>query len=497
MTPRRDDHVSPPPKPLAADPVRGLRETLATLRTAPNACRSLQDVCDALSGLLGCQLVVLNLVSADGMRIVATSGPGAGHPRLGRLSQVDDWHRMLEASLRTGELRLCRDPRPFLAENPPDDDESQGLPPVADQHWGPLSVLIAPMWSFEGDLVGALTLEGAAGQLLPDELMLTVLEMFTAQVGAVICQQRLAELAAADHQALTLSEERYRLAFDNAPIGIAEFTTGPQGLLVGRINRAAARLFGVDALEARDRRVDEVFGVAEGEPLGRLMGSMLGEGHRSLRVELPFLRSDGSQFWGLMKAAMLPTAAGRGGIVCQVLDITESRTDAMALAERAQHDPLTGLANRFVVLNRLDDVVHRAGEEGTTGALLFCDLDNFKIVNDEQGHLAGDQVLAELAHRIGSVVRADDTASRFGGDEFVIVAYPASLTAATRLGDRVAEALAEPMVLNESVLQVTVSIGIAVITGAVEPAEVLRRADAAMYEVRSRQLRPTFVVDTA
>jgi diguanylate cyclase (GGDEF)-like protein len=184
-------------------------------------------------------------------------------------------------------------------------------------------------------------------------------------------------------------------------------------------------------------------------------------------------------------------------VLCQVLDITKTHADNLALEQRARHDPLTGLPNRVVVLDRLTEVVRETAASGLKGALLFCDLDNFKTVNDEHGHLVGDEVLAELAHRLGTVLRSEDIAGRFGGDEFVIVAYPVTSGNAKALGDRVAEALSEPMVFNGTVLRVSVSIGIAVITGAVEPAEVLRRADAAMYAVRSRRHRPTFVVETA
>jgi diguanylate cyclase (GGDEF)-like protein len=214
-------------------------------------------------------------------------------------------------------------------------------------------------------------------------------------------------------------------------------------------------------------------------------------------VEARLQSADGTDLWGLVRAAPLPDIAGRSGLLCQILDITESRAGVEALEERARRDPLTGLPNRIVVLDRLAEVVHDAAASQLTGALLFCDLDNFKTINDEQGHLVGDDVLAELSHRLGSVVREEDTAGRFGGDEFVIVSYPVTAGAAKALGDRVSEALSEPMVCNSSVLSVSVSIGIALITGSVEPAEVLRRADAAMYAVRSRRHRPTFVVDTA
>jgi diguanylate cyclase (GGDEF)-like protein/PAS domain S-box-containing protein len=458
---------------------------------------SLQDVCDALSELLDCYLVTLSLVEGDGMRVVACSGMADGTPVLGRVSSLDRWQRMLDESQRWGDLRFCRDPRAYVGkvvyEHSDDDVTLLG----DEEHWGSLNLLVAPMVSTTGDLVGAVTLDCPAGELLPDELMLTVLELFTAQAGIAIYQAQLAEKGVADHLALRLSEERYRLAFDNAPIGIAELSADSRNVNVSRVNRAVARMLGVNTFEVRNQPVDEVFRVHDGDPLGDKLSELMGADARALTMEARLVRSDGSDFWGLLRAAPLPDISGRAGIILQILDITQSRADTLALAQRARHDPLTGLPNRLVVLERLDQVVDDAARSGLMGALLFCDLDNFKTINDERGHLIGDEVLTELANRLGSMVRTDDTAGRFGGDEFVVVSYPATAGSAKALGDRVSETLSAPLIVGDDVLQVTVSIGIAVITGSVDSAEVLRRADAAMYAVRSRRHRPAFVVDTA
>jgi diguanylate cyclase (GGDEF)-like protein/PAS domain S-box-containing protein len=482
---------------LAADSVRRLRDTLSMLYAAPDARQSLQDVCDAISELLDCRLVVLCLAESDGMEVVAHSGDEDGESILGNRSDLDDWHRMLDESIKWGELRFCRDPRTYIGKQVDEshDDELQLY--GDDERWGSLNILVAPLWSPEADLVGAIALDCAAGERLPDELMRTILELFTAQAAVAIHQQRLADSAAADHLALRLSEERYRLSFDNAPIGMAELASTSDGVIVARVNRAASRMLGVSTFWARDKHVDEVFAVVEGESLGDQMAQLLEEDRHELRVEALLRRPDGSKFWGLVQAAPLPDIAGRASILCQVLDISEARASTEALEVQARHDPLTGLPNRSVVLNRLDDVVESAASQGVTGALLFCDLDGFKAINDEQGHLVGDEVLSELSIRLDGVVRKEDTVGRFGGDEFVVVAYPLGLSAAKALADRISDTLSQPIVVDGGVLRVQVSIGIAVITGSVEASEVLRRADSAMYAVRSRRHRPTFVVDTA
>jgi diguanylate cyclase (GGDEF)-like protein/PAS domain S-box-containing protein len=483
---------------LAAASVRRLRESLTTLHSAPDPHESLQDVCDALNDLLTCHLAVVNLVVDDRMVVAAYSGTADGSPLEGRFSALERWYRMLDESESWGELRFCRDPRPYIENIVYEHHADPILLMGDDESWGSLNLLIAPMWSTEGDLVGAVTFDCPAGEPLPDELMLTVLEMFTAQAGIAIHQSRLAARAAADHLALQLSEERYRLAFDNAPVGIIELTADDGRVMVGRVNQAVARMLGVTTLDVRDKLLDDVFQVIEGEPIGPQLVELMSDDRRAATIETRLRRADGSDFWGLLRAAPLPeTGGGRAGVICQIVDITKNRADAQALEQRARHDPLTGLPNRLVVLDRLTEVVRDAATTGNKGALLFCDLDNFKTVNDEHGHLVGDDVLAELAHRLGGVLRKEDIAGRFGGDEFVLVTYPVTAGNAKALGDRVSQALSEPMVFDGTVLRVSVSIGIAVITGSVEPAEVLRRADAAMYAVRSRRHRPAFVVETA
>lgn len=467
------------------------------LYAAPDARQSLRHVCEAISELLDCRSVVLSLADEDGMSIGSSYGGDPGSTLGAQPADIEDWHRMLDESLRWGELRFCRDSRPYVGGADAVASSRDEEPLADDEHWGAHSLLIAPMWSPDGGLVGAIALTCEAGRDLPDELMRTVLELFTAQAAVAIHRQQLSERVESDHLALRLSEERFRLAFDNAPIGMAELSATGTGVRVNHVNRAASRMLGTSPFWARERPVDEVFAVMEGTPLSEQVAELLEEDRRELRIEARLQRPDGSTFWGLVQAAPLPDIAGRASILCQVLDISEARASAEALEAQARHDPLTGLPNRSVVLNRLDDVVESAARQGATGALLFCDLDGFKAINDEQGHLVGDQVLSELSNRLDGVVRKEDTVGRFGGDEFVVVAYPLSLAAAKALADRISETLSEPIVVDGGVLRVRVSIGIAVITGGVDAAEVLRRADSAMYAVRSRRHRPTFVVDTA
>jgi diguanylate cyclase (GGDEF)-like protein/PAS domain S-box-containing protein len=480
---------------LAAD-VRQLHETLLALHAAPDVRAALADVTEPLLELLDARMVALHLSDEDMLEVVSVAGDPAGKTLLGTRAPVDTWIRLLAASTPNSGVHLCRDPRDFLSDvvHEPVDSE---LALYGDEgHWGALNQLVAPFVT-SADLVGVLTVTFHAGTPRPDEVVCAVLEMFAAQASVALHHQRFVDGSAADHLALRLSEERFRLAFDNAPIGMAEFVEGGDGLEIARINRAAGQMFGVNVFGAQHEPIDRVLTVVHGERLGDAMARLLKDDRRGLRMEVPFVGADGEEFWGLVEAAALLDVGGRSGILCQIVDITQSKAEERELTKRALHDPLTGLPNRQTVIEHLETVVREARETDQLGALLFCDLDNFKAVNDKHGHLVGDDALAELANRLHQTVRKSDVAGRFGGDEFVVVAYPVSLEEAQALGDRISAAMSEPMIFDGAALRIGVSIGIAMVTGAVERSEVLRRADAAMYAVRARQRRPRYIVDTA
>ncbi len=153
------------------------------------------------------------------------------------------------------------------------------------------------------------------------------------------------------------------------------------------------------------------------------------------------------------------------------------------LLHRALHDPLTGLANRVKFLDRLDDALARSQRSGAHIAVLFCDLDNLKEVNDQLGHTAGDDLLIGVAARFTSLVRRSDTVARFGGDEFVVLcAEMASAEDASVIAERLSSALIEPFEIAGVPVRSTASIGIVVSSGdSADADELVRDADAAMY----------------
>ena len=158
------------------------------------------------------------------------------------------------------------------------------------------------------------------------------------------------------------------------------------------------------------------------------------------------------------------------------------------LAHQSMHDPLTGLPNRLLFLDRLSLAIARCRRMHREVAVLFIDLDRFKNVNDSVGHDAGDELLVAVARRLESVLRPGDTVARFGGDEFTILCD--DLTTATsrdraiEIAQRLLESVAEPFVVGGARTFVSASVGIALATGEERPEELLRDADAAMYHAK-------------
>ncbi len=479
---------------LTIEVVRRLHDTLAALHATPDPRSSLQSICDSLHELLESRLVVIHLADHDQMQAVAYGGHESGARLIGQDQPVEAWRALLSSGDHQGALTFCRDPRSFLRRLPME-AAADDLQLFGDaDHWGALSMVVAPLMA-GNDLVGVVTVNMPVGHAPLGELKATMLEIFALQAAVSIHQHRMAERMATDHLALRLSEERFRLAFDNAPIGVAEIMAGEDGPMIARINRAAGAMFGASVVGSRHEPVDQVFSVIRGEPLSSLLSRLLDKGHGALRVEVPFVGSDGGEFWGLVEAAALDLSPGEAGVLCQIVDITQAKAEERELTKLAQHDALTGLPNRLVIMDRLAEAVSLANEQGECGALLFCDLDSFKAINDERGHLVGDDALAALATRLHSVVRSQDTAGRFGGDEFVVVASPSSRMRRRCSAERISAAMSAPIEIDGTELRVGVSIGIAMITPGVEPAEVLKRADAAMYAVRSHRDRPLYVLD--
>jgi diguanylate cyclase (GGDEF)-like protein/PAS domain S-box-containing protein len=197
-------------------------------------------------------------------------------------------------------------------------------------------------------------------------------------------------------------------------------------------------------------------------------------------------RKDGTAFPVEIRVGFLGEVAGRWLALSIARDITERKALEERLSHRALHDPLTGLPNRALLMDRLEHAVARAHRRKTPMPVLFLDLDDFKSVNDASGHECGDRLLEEVGRRLDSGARSSDTAARLGGDEFVVLLEDIEdEREASLVADRMRKVLEVPFEVGRRGLAVTASIGVAVgPSSGGYPRELLRNADLAMYRAK-------------
>ncbi|CAN5548680.1 hypothetical protein BH20ACT23_BH20ACT23_22560 [soil metagenome] len=215
---------------------------------------------------------------------------------------------------------------------------------------------------------------------------------------------------------------------------------------------------------------------------------VVGTASHSDAVQYRMVTKEGRIVWVNDDAAVIRDAEGAALYWSGVLsDITERKVLEDQLKHQAFHDPLTGLANRALFVDRVKHALERAAREDSRVAVLFFDLDDFKTVNDSLGHNCGDEVLVAVANRLSECLRPGDTFARFGGDEFAIFLEDTSLSSATSVAYRLIEALGEPFTIGSRDVVVHASVGIEFGDATTTKAdELLRNADVAMYVAKSK-----------
>ncbi|MGO9659391.1 MAG: EAL domain-containing protein [Acidimicrobiales bacterium] len=283
-----------------------------------------------------------------------------------------------------------------------------------------------------------------------------------------------------DAASLQASEERFRSLAGAAPIGILEFS--PVGM-ANYANRRMAEISGMDVGELIGRGwVDGVH--PEDRPQLLALVDRVGPERSQVATTFRIRRPDGE----VRHARLLAAPKGQrreGGYVVTVEDITNEVEAQEALAHQAFYDILTGLPNRSLFLDRLNQELARHRRRGSDIAVLFLDLDRFKIVNDSLGHETGDAVLKEVGNRFVRGVRAGETVARFSGDEFVFIIRDVhGVIDAVSAARRLQALLERPVRCGDQDLTVTGSIGIVIPNLRADAGTILRDADAAMYKAK-------------
>ncbi len=289
---------------------------------------------------------------------------------------------------------------------------------------------------------------------------------------------------------LETSREWYRFMFQNSPVAYLCFDRFG---VVSDANDRALEILGQSA----DRVIGKpglLFFATDGRrAFATHIRHVLEEGQREIELEL----SSPVHGWQHVMMSSIPIPHESGTPThCQsaLINISElKRTQERLVQTRdhmetlAHHDALTGLPNRLLFMDRLEHAIARASRENLIGAVIFFDLDRFKVINDCLGHEAGDTLLKQMAHRLRETLRAEDTAARFGGDEFTILLENiVNHENAENVARKLLSNFERPVALNGQTVRVTPSIGIAMFRGNdLEAGEIIRRADVAMYAAKA------------
>jgi diguanylate cyclase (GGDEF)-like protein/PAS domain S-box-containing protein len=256
-----------------------------------------------------------------------------------------------------------------------------------------------------------------------------------------------------------------------------------------RVNDAMADLLGFTREELEGRTVGQLSHPDDRAADEAAMARFQTNQSFSFATEKRYRHADGHYIWVQLQSSMVASDTGpRRFVISQLLDITERRVAEERLTFLVLHDPLTGLANRRLLLDRLSLALARTARSGRLVAVLYLDLDRFKSINDSLGHDFGDQLLLQASSRLSELVRDADTLGRLGGDEFVLVADDlASASDALVIAQRIQESFDKPFELAGGVeVSVTASVGVAVAAGAEDPQTLLRQADEAMYQAKEQ-----------
>ncbi len=426
---------------LTADQLATLQSVAAEVAVVVDPKGLAQHVARDLHSRLGYELTSVYLPDPDGtLRLVA---------------QVGDRHRDTPISIDGGVVgRVFREQKKALVRAGAADRDVD-------------SEICVPMIA-SGVALGVLKVETRRADALHERDVI-LLELLAGMMAVALRNfetQRLLEESAIQHRQMFEENRAIQMLID------------PTSGAIVQANQAACDFYGYGPAEMRARNISDINVAPKLDIASGMVRAATSE-----RSYFTFAHRLASGAVRDVEVHAGPVEIrGRKLLYSIVHDVTERKRTEEALAHQALHDGLTGLPNRLLLQDRLTQAIRMADRDGRPMALCVIDLDRFKDVNDTLGHLAGDQLLQEVAFRLRKALRASDTVARLGGDEFAVLLPETDAQAAMLASQKVVEALAATLVLEQCEVAVSASIGIAVYPeNGADADSLLRCADVAMY----------------
>ena len=306
-------------------------------------------------------------------------------------------------------------------------------------------------------------------------------------VGALVLNSRDVSERKRAEEELREAEERFRSAFDDAAIGMG--LVNPDGRWL-QVNRSLRDMLGYSEEELLEKTFQDITHPDDLDTDLEYVRRLLAGEIQTYQMEKRYFHKDGHTVWILLSVSLVRGEEGEPlYFISQIQDITERKRMEEQLRHQALHDPLTNLPNRTLFVDRLGQALRRTRRKrGLKVAVLFMDLDGFKVINDSLGHEVGDRLLVAVSERLKGCLRPEDTLTRFGGDEFtVLVEEMEDPKDAVRMAERFVEELRQPFFLDERELFVRASIGVALGDASTNrPEDLVRDADTAMYQAKEQ-----------
>jgi diguanylate cyclase (GGDEF)-like protein/PAS domain S-box-containing protein len=430
----------------------------------------MQRIADRTRELTGGTSAAVRLLDGDALVCGAISGP----PEIAKPHRLPIGNNLSGHAMRSGRSLLCRDT-----------ETDERADAALSRSRGVRSIIATPLLH-AGDAVGLLLLYGKEAGVF-GERELATMELLSVVLSGAMAHA--AEFEAKRDQVEALA--RFEATFANALTGMV--LLDPEGQVLDA-NPAIERLLGYTHEEIAGKRLSKFVHQADRRRTRSAYLRMIGSSGRSMRMQHRFVGREGQVIWVDSSTSLVKDTEGAPSFaIVMIQDITQHKEAEAALLSQsalnehqAQHDALTGLANRTLFHSRIGHVVNPRRRSDTRAAVVVVDLDGFKEINDSLGHAAGDELLVELSRRLDAGLRTSDTVARLGGDEFgVLLPEIRDRDDVLHAVERLKSAIETPFALQGLSLSLEASIGIALYPEDGEDVEaLLRRADAAMYHAK-------------